>query len=287
MELRHLRYFLAVAEELNFTKAAEKLFISQPPLSRQIKELEEEVGARLFDRNNKSVILTEAGKFFQIEARKILNQLEATTIKTKKIADNISGEYKIAYTSSTFTNEVTRLVNQLTKLFPFLNIKLFEASSSRQVQALEQERLDFGILRAPVMSPIINSNFWYEESFSLVWNDKTIFEKDISKLSKESFIFFNKNYAPTYHQSLMEICSSYGFKPNILHEANNINSIIELVKAGLGISIIPSKVKERYSDLKFLELNPKFHTNVLIATSKNDTSIVTEKALQILLNQEK
>ena len=90
MELRHLKYFLAVAEELNFTKAAEKLFISQPPLSRQIIELEEEIQARLFIRNNKKVELTEAGKYFEKEVRELFQNLERITVKKKKISENVS-----------------------------------------------------------------------------------------------------------------------------------------------------------------------------------------------------
>lgn len=133
MELRHLKYFLAVADELNFTKAAEKLFISQPPLSRQIKELENEIGAELFDRSNKKVQLTEAGKFFKKEISAQLKQLESIVIKTRKISENISGEYRIGYISSTFSDTITKLVQFLMQQYPYLNIKLYEVSTTKQI----------------------------------------------------------------------------------------------------------------------------------------------------------
>jgi len=100
MELRHLRYFLKVAETKNFSKAAELLFMSQPPLSRQIKQLEEEIGTALFDRSNKKVVLTEAGKYFQKEVQLLLEQLEQTLLTTKKIGNNYSGAFRIGYMES-------------------------------------------------------------------------------------------------------------------------------------------------------------------------------------------
>src|SRR6202020_898475 len=113
MELRHLKYCLAVAEELNFTKAAEKLFISQPPLSRQIIELENEIQAKLFIRNNKKVELTEAGKYFEKEVKELFQKLERITIKTRKIAENISGEFRIAYISSIHSAVISDLIKHL------------------------------------------------------------------------------------------------------------------------------------------------------------------------------
>jgi DNA-binding transcriptional LysR family regulator len=126
MELRHLKYFLAVAEELNFTKAAEKLFISQPPLSRQIIELEEEIQAKLFIRNNKKVALTEAGEYFEKEVQNLFKDLERISVKTKKIAENVSGEFRIAYISSIYSAVISELIKHLKEQFPYVNFKLFE-----------------------------------------------------------------------------------------------------------------------------------------------------------------
>ena len=286
MELRHLRYFIVVAEELNFTKAAEKLCISQPPLSRQIKELENEIGAQLFVRSNKKVLLTEAGKYFKKEITDQLHNLEGIVLKTKKIAENVSGEYRIGYISSTFSNTLTLLVKFLMEKYPYLSIKLYEVSTTKQILALEQHKLDLGVIRAPITSTKINSTLWFKDSFSLVYNKQIIKEDvlELSQLKKEVFVFFNREYAPTFHSLLMQLCSQSGFTPNVIHESNNINSIIQMVRNGLGVSIVPSSTKNNHSypEVSYLDLDNRFSTDVLLATPKEDKSKITELALAYL-----
>jgi len=290
MELRHLKYFLAVADELNFTKAAEKLFISQPPLSRQIKELENEIGAELFDRSNKKVQLTEAGKFFKKEISAQLKQLESIVIKTRKISENISGEYRIGYISSTFSDTITKLVQFLMQQYPYLNIKLYEVSTTKQIMALEQNKLDLAVVRAPLISTKIDSKLWFKDTYALVYNNKKISIEtvdDLGILKNEVFVFFNKDYAPVYYNSLIEICAQYGFTPNVVHESNNINSIIQLVKNGLGVSIVPSSLKKShvYPELSYLDLGANFSTDVLLASPKNESSQITKSAISFLLSE--
>ncbi|WP_417358027.1 LysR family transcriptional regulator [Flavobacterium sp.] len=286
MELRHLRYFLAVAEELSFTKASEKLFISQPPLSRQIKELENELGAILFERNNKKVILTEAGKYFRDEIVGQLQNLESIVLMTKKISENVNGEFRVGYISSTFSDKITKLVKFLTEKYPFLKIKLYEVSTVKQILALEQNKLNLGIIRAPLISTKISSKVWFKDSYSLVFNNtlnKNV--KSLIDVKDNAFVFFNKDYAPIYYNSLVEICSQYGFLPNVVHESNNINSIIQLVRNGLGVSIVPSSLKNShiFSELSFLDLDYKFSTDVLLATPKNEESEITDLVVAFLL----
>ena len=290
MELRHLKYFLAVAEELNFTKAAEKLFISQPPLSRQIMELEEELQARLFIRNNKKVELTEAGKYFENEVREIFQHLERISVKTKKIADNVSGEFRIAYISSIYSSVISDLIKHLKERFPYVNFKLFEVSTTRQITALEQGKIELGIIRSPIKSPKIKSQLWFQDGFSVVYNKSLIqirSEEEIPNLKDETFVFFNKDYAPHYHEVLLELCAFYGFEPKIIHESNNINSIVQLVKNGLGISIVPSNIAKNNKDpeIGFIELKKvKLLTDVSLISSKEDDSEITKAAAAFLLN---
>ncbi|MBB6463066.1 LysR family transcriptional regulator [Flammeovirga kamogawensis] len=287
MEIRHLKYFLAVAEELNFTKAANKLFISQPPLSRQIKELENELGAKLFERNNKKVVLTEAGKYFKEEVINQLQNLESVVLKTKKISENVNGEYRIGYISSTFSDKIAQLIKFLMGQYPFLKIKLYEVSTSKQIAALEQNKLDLGIIRAPLVSTKITSKLWFKDHYSFVYNSTLIGNvTDLSDVKDKVFVFFNKDYAPIYYNTLVEICSQYGFIPNIVHESNNINSIIQLVKNGLGVSIVPSSLKNSHTspELSFLGLNNNFSTDVLIATPKNGETQITNSAVSFLLD---
>jgi len=289
MELRHLKYFLAVAEELNFTKASEKLFISQPPLSRQIMELEEELQAKLFIRNNKKVELTEAGKYFEKEVTTLFQNLERITIKTKKIADNVSGEFRIAYISSIYSSVISDLIKHLKEQFPYVNFKLFEVSTTKQITALEQGKIELGIIRSPVKSPKIKSQLWFQDGFSVVYNKNLIpinSEKEIPNLKDETFVFFNKDYAPHYHEVLLELCAFYGFTPKVVHESNNINSIVQLVKNGLGISIVPSNIAKNNPDAEigFIELKKvNLFTDVSLITSKEDNSEITKSAVDFLL----
>jgi DNA-binding transcriptional LysR family regulator len=290
MELRHLKYFLAVAEELSFTKAAEKLFISQPPLSRQIAELEEEIQARLFTRNNKKVALTEAGKYFKNEVTALFQNLEGITAKTKKIAENVSGEFRIAYISSIYSAVISDLIKHLKEQFPYVNFKLFEVSTTKQISALEQGKIDLGIIRSPVKSPKIKSQLWFQDGFSVVYNKNLIqikSEKDIPDLKEETFVFFNKDYAPHYHEVLLELCAFYGFEPQVVHESNNINSIVQLVKNGLGVSIVPSNIAKNNSDAEigFIELKKvNLYTDVSLIISKEDNSEITKSAVAFLLS---
>ncbi|MDQ1166763.1 LysR family transcriptional regulator [Flavobacterium sp. SORGH_AS_0622] len=290
MELRHLKYFLAVAEELNFTKASEKLFISQPPLSRQIAELEEELQAKLFIRNNKKVELTEAGKYFEKEVKTLFQDLERISTKTKKIAENISGEFRIAYISSIYSAVISDLIKHLKAQFPYVNFKLFEVSTTKQITALEQGKIEMGIIRSPIQSPKIKAHLWFQDGFSIVFNKNMIqlkSEKDILDLRDETFVFFNKDYAPHYHEVLLELCAFYGFTPKIIHEANNINSIVQLVKNGLGISIVPSNIAKsnQDSEIGFIELKKvNLFTDVSLITSKEDDSEITKTAVAFLLN---
>lgn len=291
MELRHLKYFMAVAEELNFTKASEKLFISQPPLSRQIAELEDELQAKLFIRNNKKVELTEAGKYFKEEVTAIFQNLERISVKTKKIAENVSGEFRIAYISSIYSSVISDLIKHLKAQFPYVNFKLFEISTTKQIDALEQGKIEMGIIRSPIQSPKIKSHLWFKDGFSLVYNKNTAqikSENDILKLKDETFVFFNKDYAPHYHEVLLQLCAFYGFTPKIIHEANNINSIVQLVKNGLGISIVPSNIAKsnQNPEIGFIELKKvNLFTNVSIIISKEDDSEIIQSAVEFLLRK--
>ncbi|MDB4334961.1 LysR family transcriptional regulator [bacterium] len=288
MEIRHFKYFLMLADELSFTKAAEKLFISQPPLSRQIKELEDEIGTRLFNRNNKRVELTEAGRYLQKEIKETLISLESICLKTKKIGDNLNGEFRIGYISSTFSKYITKLIMHLSEKYPFVNFRLYEITSTKQIAALEQGKLDFGILRGPLKSPNLNSQLWFKDSYSVVFNKNIVkikSEQEVHHLKDERFIFYNKNHAPDYYETLLQICANFGFIPQVAHESSNTSSIIQLIKEGLGASILPtsSVINNIYTEIGFLELKSvNLFSDVLLSTPKNENSLITQNAIQFL-----
>lgn len=259
MELRHLLYFKTVAEQLHFRKAAEKLFISQPPLSRQIKELEEELGVQLFLRNNKRVTLTDAGKYFKDEVDGIFAKLEECKNTVKKIHALDSGELKIGYISSVYQPHLAAVLKQMGKEFPYIKTSLYELPTVKQIEAIEQGKLDAGILRAPVHSEKLKLKTLYFDPFMVVipfTEQQFTTDAELADLIKDMpFIFFNKEYAPDYHQKLIEICGRMGFRPNIVHEANNVHSIFQLVESGLGVSILPLSLKEQYTHLHISFIN--------------------------------
>lgn len=291
MELRHLKYFLKLAEELSFVRAADKLFISQPPLSRQIKELETELGATLFERNNKRVILTEAGKYYQKEIQELLQNLERINQTTKKISENQSGEFRIAYVSSTFSGDISKLIQFLSNKYPYVNFRLYEVPTVKQIAALESGKIDLGIIRAPLHSPKIESKLWFKDSFSLVFNRNRYAihsEVDFTRLKEETFVFFNKDYAPQFYDALLQICAQYGFNPKVVHESNNISSIIQLVKNGLGVSIVPTTIQKTHNfpELAFVELKKvNLYTDILLATPKGNPSEISKSAIAFLMEQ--
>ncbi|MFD2580888.1 LysR family transcriptional regulator [Pedobacter vanadiisoli] len=277
MELRHLLYFKTVAEELHFTKAAAKLFISQPPLSRQIKELEEELGAELFVRNNKRVTLTNAGKYFKAEVAALFAKLEENKEVVRKIHGGVSGELKIGYISSVYQSHLAEILKLMHREFPYLKTSLFEVPTLTQIKELEHGTLDVGILRAPVISEQLKVESLFFDPFVVVvpLTEQKINNQDelADFLKKSPFIFFNKDFAPQYNQKLIEICHRMGFSPDITHEANNVHSILQLVEAGLGVSILPLSLKRQYEQLKvaFIEFEAiPVNTEVVLAYKESN-----------------
>jgi len=254
MELRHLLYFKTVAEQLHFRNAALKLFISQPPLSRQIKELEIELGVMLFTRKNKRVTLTDAGKYFKQEVDAIFARLEESKSMTLQIHKNESGELKIGYISSVYQSHLADVLIAMRDVFPYVKTNLFEMPTSAQVRSLEHGSLDVGILRAPVHSNQLKVKTLFFDPFTVVipLTEKEFKHREqlILYIRNSPFIFFNKDFAPHYNEKLIEICGRLGFRPDIVHEANNVHSILQLVEAGLGVSILPSSLRQQYSYLK-------------------------------------
>ncbi|MBO9198655.1 MULTISPECIES: LysR family transcriptional regulator [Niastella] len=277
MELRHLLYFKTVAEQLHFRKAASRLFISQPPLSRQIKELENELGVLLFTRKERRVALTDAGKYFKTEVDAIFARLEESKNIVQQIHNSESGELKIGYISSVYQSYLADVLIAMRDVYPYIKTNLFEIPTSAQIKGLEQGTLDVGILRGPVHSSQLKVQTLFLDPFVVVVpanKGKYKTQEKLAALLKASpFIFFSRDIAPHYNDKLIEICARMGFKPDIVHEANNAHSILQLVEAGLGVSILPYSLKQQYGYLKvsFIELkDTPVNTEVVLAYKQNN-----------------
>jgi DNA-binding transcriptional LysR family regulator len=282
MELRHLLYFKTVAEELHFRKAASRLFISQPPLSRQIRELEEELGVILFERNNKRVALTDAGLYFKKEVDALFSKLEESKNVAKQIHSSVSGELRIGYISSTFHDHLVEVLKEMLLVFPYVKTRLYEVPSVKQIKALEEGKLDVGIIRAPVNSEKVKVHTLYTDPFVLVSKENLegLSLDDLrSYLKRKAFIFFSQAYAPNFNVNLVEICQRLGFYPEVTHETNNVHSILQLVAKDMGVSIVPASLVNQYDYLSihFKELNmDAIFTEVVLVHNELDQNPVID-----------
>ncbi|WP_343571125.1 LysR family transcriptional regulator [Sphingobacterium sp.] len=278
MEIRHLIYFKTVAEELHFGRAAERLFMSQPPLSRQIKDLEDELGVILFFRTNKRVELTEAGKYFLEEVVEILQNIEHSKTITKQIHNNISGEFKLGYISSTPKKMLATVLKQIQLKFPYLRVSLFETSTQKQKLALENGKLDLGIMRAPIYSSELLTTPLFEDPMVIVGQSQVEF--NAINFFNESFISFNQKYASEYHRLVINTCNRMGFEPKIVHQSNSMSSILELVSQGLGLAVVPSSTIKQYPHLnlkimKLEDMDSKTEV-ILVSNIKSKNSALGE-----------
>ena len=276
MELRHLHYFRAVAEELNYRKASERLFISQPGLSRQIKQLEDMLGVQLFDRDKKHVALTAAGAFFKEEVDFVLNHLDLTKSQLKLIDAGKLGELRIGFLGSASNQILPDLLEKLNTHQPLVSTSLEELSNSVQVEMIQKDKLDLGFVRMASVPEGLEMKTVLRDSFSLVVPENHpigIAEFfSISQFKDESFILFSSDYSNLYFEQIMSIYRDAGFSPRIRHKSVHALTIFKLVESGLGVAIIPSSLKKGY-DLKvrFMEIPgiPQFTELCVIWKSAN------------------
>jgi DNA-binding transcriptional LysR family regulator len=248
MDFRQLKYFVAVAEDLSFSAAARRLHISQPPLSTQIKALEAELGAVLLDRGTRQVALTPAGVVFLDEARQTLAQLERAGEAVRQAAQGETGELRIAFTASVpMADAFPRIVQNFRRLYPHARADLMHMSTGQQLQALQEQQIDVGFLRPSMLfSPpagICTVEVWSDQlvavlpaGHALAGDDTPL---DASELQQEPFILFPRGLGCGLFEHISVLTSRAGFAPRIGQEAREGSTIIGLVAAGMGISILP------------------------------------------------
>ncbi|WP_026146336.1 LysR family transcriptional regulator [Zestomonas thermotolerans] len=262
MELRHLRYFVAVAEELHFGRAAERLGISQPPLSQQIQALEEELGARLLERTNRRVALTEVGRLFLAEARQVLAQSDKAVQLARRAQRGEIGELKIGFTSSApFTSTIPRSIFAFRQAYPAVHLELLEMSSRQVVAALQERRVQVGVIR-PLALPegMERTELFREPLVAVLRADHPLAQgRDggigLAELAEEPFVYFPVSFGTGLYDQLLELTRQAGFTPRIAQEAGEAMTIIGLVAAGLGVSVLPASFRRmRIDGVVFLEL---------------------------------
>ena len=260
MELRHLKYFLALAEELHFGRAAEKLFIAQPPLSRQIKNLEEELGVELFQRTKKQVRLTGYGRFLKEEAVKLFQHVDSIKNHIRLLGEGHAGQIKIGYVGSAMHSVLPEVLSEINDKFPDIHTSMFELRNLDQIAALKDGSLDIGFIRTPITVEDLIIQPIFSETLSVILpllHPLAASENiRLEDLAGEPFISFCRNCAPGLFDCIVGLCNKEGFSPRIVHESSQINSVVRLVESGLGYSIVPTSVKHGYNvRVRFYELD--------------------------------
>jgi DNA-binding transcriptional LysR family regulator len=259
MDIRQLTYFQSVAQELHFGKAARKLFIAQPALSRQIKTLETELGVLLLERDQRNVSLTPAGIYLRDSTAPLLEQFAAIAHKVRQVADGLEGEIRIGYTGSCVNTVLPRLLPLLNQRFPRIQTYLSEMTSAAQLDALRNRQLDIGFLRNPPPEPMLDWLPVWREPFYLVLPlahplTKRRF-KNLGQVAGEKFILPPRHDGALYHEHILGICTEAGVHPLIAHESTHGHTIVKLVENGMGISILPETFLRLYPhSVKFLPL---------------------------------
>ena len=248
MELRHLRYFVAVAHEGHITRAAEKLRMQQPPLSQQIQALEREVDATLFLRHPRGVTLTDAGHAFLADAEQILSDVEHAKIRARRTARGETGRIAVGFTTSApFHPLVARAMREFRTKRPDVSFVLEESSSADMVSGLRDGRLDVAFIRSGLVDPEgITVHALLQEDTAVAFPARHRLAKRpalaLRELAEETFILYRRPDGRGLYDVIIAACSEAGFSPDVGQEAPRIVSTLNLVAAGLGITIVPASL---------------------------------------------
>lgn len=287
MELRQIRYFQCVARELNFTKAARILHIAQPPLSRQIKMLEEELGVAVFERLGRGIALTDAGRYFLDQTEKMTQRLEETINATRRIGKNDRIWFGVGFVPSTLYGHMPALIRQLRQLNTQVEIGLVEMTTLQQFEALKSGRIDIGVGRILIKD---------EEIERLVLTDEPLVialpithrlagrvSVRLTDIMEEPLILYPAKPRPSYADHVLDLFRQKGYSPQIIQEVNELQTAIGLVTATIGIAIVPESVRRLHrDDVVYVNLDePEFTSPIMLSWRKNDHSAFLEQTIDL------
>jgi DNA-binding transcriptional LysR family regulator len=296
-DFRQLRYFVAVAEELSFTRAAQRLHISQPPLSQQILALEQDLGTRLFDRDKRNVALTEPGRILLEQARQILARAEQARAHVSDAAAGFSGVLRLAYTISvTFHRALPQTLLRFGQSAPKVRMQLHEMYSEPQFTALRTDQIDVGFVRdeprhesdaRTLRIDVID----YEPLLLAVPGGHPLAGQDsvqFGELVNEPFVSQPRELAATLYDRLVQLASKAGFHPLIRQQAQQINGLLALVAAGIGLALVPASMRVvQLGGVSYVSLeDPDAYLLLAVASRKDNPSPVLAKFLQIVKGAE-
>ncbi len=284
MELREVRSFVTLAEQLHFGRAARVLSLSQPALTKQIRRLEEELGGALFTRTRRSTQLTALGEMFLRGARVTLRDFDELLDRTRRTAAGQTGRLRIGFGFHTF-ELVPRIVVRLRKSVPSMELTLRDMSTAEQVEALRSERIDIGFVRLPVGEefqtlPVIEDRVMLVSSLSADLPANL----PLRECRDKPFILISPERSPTFHQHSIALCGKHGFHPHVVQEVPEVTTALALVQAGLGLTMIPQSFgSTQFAGVRFHKLKePQARWKVGAAWRKGDSNPLLQRFLSIL-----
>ncbi len=284
MEFRLLRSFRQVAQDLNYSRAAEKLFLAQPALSRQIQSLEAELGMRLFDRDKRTVRLTAAGAYLNEQLGPWFDTLGHLTEQTKRIHQGDLGELCIGHPGSALYSILPDVLADFSRAYPDVITSLREVNELELREALLQQKVDVGFLRDAPIDPRLSTRLVLEEPFALVlprnhWLNPTTFDS-LAQCRDEPFILPALGKSVTYTQQLLALFTAHGYTPKARYESNYGATILRLVEKGLGLAVLPISYQQGTSlNLRFLILPDTTRLHLVWRT--NDPNPVVTNFLNV------
>lgn len=288
MELRHIKYFIAVAEELHFGKAAARLNMSQPPLSQQINQLENELGVVLFRRTKRSVEMTDAGKAFLDQSYQILNKLEKACEEARNIHKGRVGELNIGLAGS-WSSRLLNLLRTYRSKFPDVEVLIHQMSTVSQIKAFQENSIQIGILCPPIDTNDLNLRAIHTVPFYAALPSGhplagETYPLDLIKLKGEPFIISPRKVGPGYYDTIISLCNRSGFSPKISQETEGIFNILTLVSMEMGVSLVSQLALEHPREgVVFRELKDKQVTmDLTIAWRKDEDSSIINNFLTIV-----
>ena len=289
MELRHLRYFVAVAESLSFTHAAAMLHLAQPSLTRQIQNLEEEIGVRLLNRSKSKVSLTEEGRSFLVDARRILNLATESVLTVQRLSRGETGQLNIAYLSNFDFELLPETLRLFRHSFPHVALNLFDMTPAEQLRALEARKIDLGFvgLRPPAATGNLQSESIARPRTVVVLPAKhPLAAKRQLKLGELETMFFvgmSEETHPGFRNWLNDTCQQAGFTPRVLQDAELEPALMTFVAEGLGVTLAREHLKKMpHPGVAFRPLAPPVKSDYCIAWNRNNNSRALQQYIEIV-----
>ncbi len=285
MELRHVRYFQAVAETLNFTRAAERLNIAQPPLSRQIQQLEEFLGTELLERS-RPLQLTEAGRYFYEQSGMLLHQLQQVSENTRRIGEGQRQWLGIGFAPSTLYAALPELIRELRRDAD-LELGLHEMTTLQQIEALKNGRIDIGFGRIHFDDPAIHQQVLSEDRLvAVVPVGHPLLAQPVTleRLSHERFVLYPANPRPSYADHVLALFANHGMGIQVSQWANELQTAIGLVAAGLGVTLVPACVQQQHrADIAYAALEDSEAVSPIILSRRaGDISAIVQRCMSLI-----